>query len=471
MSDIPITHRGSTDAVPGSAPGRLGSNGSVASWPGAGRTGASDAGAGGTGAGGAVASGTDAGGAGPHELGDERSMSGRDTSETGTSERSSGGLGAVWMLGLGTFAVGTDAFVVAGFLPDMAASLAVSTATAGLSITVFAVAYALTAPLLATLTARIPRRALLVAALIVLAVANLGSAMAPGITFLLGARVLAALGAAVYTPNAGAVSAALVSPRLRARALAIVVGGLTVATALGVPLGNVAVQWLDWRAALGIVAALCALVALCLLRLLPPLPGNPRVPVRARLAVLAKPAVAAILPLTVIGMAAGYVAYAYTVPALASVGVSGHALMLFLYGAGAVAGNLASGYATDRWGATRVLAIGYTSMALALAALMGVAMSDLRVPALVGLLVLVWGAGTWCQTPAQQHRLIDAAPAEAPLVVSLNASAIYTGIGLGTVLGGAAVTAQRGLIFGLGASIAVSALIFLLVSGAPRNRR
>ncbi|WP_249359622.1 MFS transporter [Nocardia cyriacigeorgica] len=388
-------------------------------------------------------------------------------------ERGASGLGAVWMLGLGTFAVGTDAFVVAGFLPDMAASLAVSAATAGLSITVFAVAYAVAAPVLATLTARIPRRGLLVAALIVLAVANLGSALAPTMALLLAARVLAALGAAVYTPNAGAVSAALVRPQLRARALAIVVGGLTVATALGVPLGNVVVRWLNWRTALGIVAALCLLVAVWLLRLLPSLPGNPRVPMRTRLAVLTTPAVAAILPVTVIGMAAGYVAYAYTVPALASAGVPEHAmtLMLFLYGAGAVAGNLVSGYATDRWGPTRVLAVGYTSMAIGLAALMGIAVSGLHSPALVGVLVVVWGAGTWCQTPAQQHRLIDAAPEGAPLVVSLNASAIYAGIGLGTVVGGAAVPARTDTIFGLGAVIAVVALIFLLVSSVPRPRR
>ncbi|WP_228785352.1 MFS transporter [Nocardia cyriacigeorgica] len=402
--------------------------------------------------------------------------------EPGTGELSGGrldadgrggsGLGSVWMLGLGTFAVGTDAFVVAGFLPDMAESLSVSTATAGLSVTVFAVAYAVAAPVLATLTARIPRRGLLVAALIVLAVANLGSALAPTMALLLAARVAAALGAAVYTPNAGAVSAALVRPQLRARALAIVVGGLTVATALGVPLGTVAVRWLDWRAALGIVAALCLLVAIWLSRLLPSLPGNPRVPVRTRLAVLARPAVAAILPLTAIGMAAGYVAYAYTVPALASVGVREHAvtLMLFLYGAGAVAGNLASGYATDRWGPTRVLAIGYAGMAIGLAALMWIAVSGLHSPGLVGVLVLLWGAGTWCQTPAQQHRLIDAAPGEAPLVVSLNASGIYAGIGLGTVLGGAVVAARDGAIFGLGASIAVAALAFLLVTSSVRAR-
>jgi hypothetical protein len=45
------------------------------------------------------------------------------------------GLGATLVLGLGAFAVGTDALVVAGFLPDTAASLHVSTATAGQSVT------------------------------------------------------------------------------------------------------------------------------------------------------------------------------------------------------------------------------------------------------------------------------------------------------------------------------------------------
>ncbi|NUR91732.1 MAG: MFS transporter, partial [Nonomuraea sp.] len=91
---------------------------------------------------------------------------------------------AVRTLALGTFAVGTDAFVVAGFLPAMAADLGVSPAAAGQSVTVFAVAYAAGSPILATLTARLPRRTLLVAALAVLGLANLGSALAPSLAVL-----------------------------------------------------------------------------------------------------------------------------------------------------------------------------------------------------------------------------------------------------------------------------------------------
>ncbi|MBB5074613.1 MFS transporter [Nonomuraea endophytica] len=368
-----------------------------------------------------------------------------------------------WVLALGTFAVGTDAFVVAGFLPEMAADLRVSEAAAGQSVTVFAFAYALGSPVLATLTARVPRRGLVLTALVVLGLANLGSALACDLGVLMVTRVVAALGAAAYTPNAGAAAAALSAPRHRARALSVVVGGLTIATALGVPLGSLAAQQLGWRGALALVAVLALAAAPAARAVLPELPGNPRVPLRERLAVLRHPSVVRVLPLTVMGMGAAYTAYAYSVPALAGVGVGAIGPMLFLYGAGAVAGNLLSGHATDRWGARPVLAAGYTVMALtmaALACLAWLAASGVRLPVLVGVLMAAWGASSWCQTPPQQHRLITAAPAEAALLVSLNSSAIYSGIGLGTVLGGLALTAGTTWLYGAAALLATLSLAY-----------
>ncbi|MFD8937213.1 MFS transporter [Streptomyces sp. NPDC059578] len=373
------------------------------------------------------------------------------------------GLPSTLVLALGAFAVGTDAFIVAGFLPSMAEDLRMSSATAGQSITVFAIAYAVLSPVLATALARLPRRTLLIGALSVLGIANLGSALAPDPAALLGSRVLAAAGAAAYTPTAGAVSAALVRPELRARALAVVIGGLTAATALGVPLGSAASQWFGWRTALGLVAALCLLVAAVLRLVMPWLPGDARVPLRTRLAVLRRPAVLGVLPLTVLGMGASYTAYAYSVPVLEAVDVRGDGVlwMLFLYGLGAVLGNLAAGYTTDVRGSTTVLTVGYVVMALALGSLGRLAAVGADATPLVGLLVFLWGASSWCQTPAQQHRLIGVAPQEAPLVVSLNSSSIYLGIGLGTVLGGAALGAGAATVYALGAVIAAAALVFL----------
>ncbi|MFC7588479.1 MFS transporter [Nonomuraea antimicrobica] len=320
------------------------------------------------------------------------------------------------VLALGTFAVGTDAYVVAGFLPAMASSLNVSTATAGQSATVFAIAYAVLSPILATVLARVPRRGLLVGALVVLALANLGTALAPDFTVLMVTRVLAAFGAAAFTPNAGAVAASLVAPAHRARALAVVIGGLTVATALGVPLGNLADQLLDWRAALGSVAVLCAVCAVGTLAAMPALPGSPAVPLRARLAALGRPGVLALLPLTVLGMTASYGLYAFAIPILHALGATGsaEAWLLFLYGVGAVIGNLVAGSRVDRYGPVPVQAVGFGALAVTLTAFTWAAATGTDLLALTAVLMIAWGATTWFQTPAQQVRLIRAAPRKPP---------------------------------------------------------
>ncbi|MEV6796993.1 MFS transporter [Micromonospora rifamycinica] len=380
------------------------------------------------------------------------------------------GLRFTLILATGTFAVGTDAFVVAGLLPDLAAELRVSTAAAGQSVTVFAISYAILAPVLSTVTARLPRRTLLVAALLVLAAGNLVSAVADTLPVLVAGRIVAAAGAAAYTPNAGAVAASLVSPTLRGRALAVVIGGLTVATALGVPLGGLTARWLGWRAALTAVALLASAVAVAVRLAMPALPGGPAVPLRARSAALRRPAVLTVLPLTVIGMAACYTVYAFAVPTLGALGVDAYRvnLMLLLYGLGAVAGTVTSGYATDRWGAVPVLAVGYATMAVALGGLGALSVTGSAPMPLVGLLVVGWGAASWCQTPAQQHRLITAAPQQAPLVVSLNSSAIYLGIALGTTAGGAALATGVPAMYALGVA---GALVALLVLHLGRQRR
>ncbi|MFB4300863.1 MFS transporter [Actinomadura sp. NTSP31] len=376
------------------------------------------------------------------------------------------GLRSTLILALGTFAVGTDAYVVAGFLPEMASSLHVSEGTAGQSATAFAVTYAVLSPVLATVLARVPRRALLVAALAVLALANLGSALAPNFALLMVSRVVAASGAAAFTPNAGAVASSLVAPAQRARALAVVIGGLTVATALGVPLGNLAARALDWHAALALVAALCAIAAAGVFAAMPALPGGPRIPLRRRLAALRHPGVVAVLPLTVLGMAAGYGLYAYAVPIMRALGAGEGAepWLLFLYGAGAVAGNLVAGARVDRHGPIRVQFAGYTALAATLAALTwAVAANADRLP-LTALLMIAWGAATWFQTPAQQVRLISAAPQETAVVVGLNASALYAGIGLGTVLGGALLPLGATAALATCAGLAALCLVHLLLT-------
>ncbi|GAA1532437.1 MFS transporter [Brevibacterium picturae] len=382
------------------------------------------------------------------------------------SPTESGIKGSVFFLAFGTFMVGTDAFVVSGFLPSMAEDFHVSVATAGQSVTVFAVAYAILSPVLATLTATWPRRSLLCLALVVLGVANLLSAISPTYGILIVSRILAAAGAAAYTPNAGAVASSLVPSSYRGRALAIVISGLTIATAVGVPLGTLASQVMGWRIALVIVGVFSILLGGVLIFLLPSLAGGPGLPLRQRLSVLGNPAVQVILPVTVLGMAAAYTAYAYAIPAFESVGVeaSSSQWMLFLYGLGAVIGAQVAGRATDSFGGTRVLTTGYIVMALSIFCLGLLSLTNIALPALVGVLAVLWGASSWCQTPPQQHRLIGAVPNHAPLVIALNSSALYAGIGVGTMIGGAAGAIDTSWLFFSGAVVAVLAGAFLLLT-------
>src|SRR6266851_535472 len=179
------------------------------------------------------------------------------------------------VLALGTFAIGTDSFVVAGILPDVARSLGIGIGAAGQLITVYAAAYAVLTPIMAALTARWPRRRVLLCGLVVFVFGNLATALSPGLALVLASRAVAGLGAAMFTPAASASAAALVPPERRGRALAMVIAGLSAATALGAPTGTVIGTLGSWRLTMWFVAALGALAALGVAALLPRIPGPP----------------------------------------------------------------------------------------------------------------------------------------------------------------------------------------------------
>ena len=382
------------------------------------------------------------------------------------------GLMSTVVLAFGTFAVGTDIFVIAGFLPSMAASLHASTAEVGLSVTAFSISFAVLAPILAAITTGIPRRTLLIGALLILCVGNIVSAEAINLPMLLASRIFASVGAALYTPVATAVSAVMVRPDQRTRAMAIVGAGLAISTALGVPLGALISQWLGWRAALALVAGLFLLPIVGVLLLLPQVPLSPVIGLRERLAVLRRSQALIVLPLTVLGMAASYLPYAYSAPALTAAGIEPTTLpaMLFLYGVGAICGNLTTGIATDRWGPIVVLRTVYVAMALALAVIWAMSIAEAASMAVIGGASFLWGMTTWMQTPPQQQRLITAMPAQGAVVIALNSSAIYVGIGVGTTLGGLAIATSPRNVFGFAAAAAVLALIYLLSTARAQSR-
>ncbi|MFD8087929.1 MFS transporter [Kitasatospora sp. NPDC059722] len=372
------------------------------------------------------------------------------------------------LLALGTFAVGTDSMVVAGILGPVAADLGVSVPAAGQLVTVFALGYALLAPVLAALTARWPRRRLLLAALAVFTAANALSALAPTFGALLATRVLAAAGAALYTPAANAVATALVAPERRGRALATVLGGMTVATALGVPVGT----WVgrgDWRLTMWLVTALglAALTGLALLLRTLPAPAAPA-GLAARLAPLGRPRVLGAAATTLVFFLAFQSVYIYLATALsgATGGDAGRlSTVLAVTGAASVAGSWLGGRLVDRVGVRRVLLTGSLVAAGSFAALpwLGRSMAGALVYAVVTPL-----AG-WAVSVALPHRMASLDPGGAPLLISLNSSALYLGTAAGGVAGSWAIGVLGGRFFPLAA--AVPALVAAGAAAATTRAR
>jgi DHA1 family inner membrane transport protein len=266
----------------------------------------------------------------------------------------------VAVLALGAFAVGTDSFVIAGILPRIGQSLHVSVGSAGLLVTVFALTYAVLSPVLASATAAWPRKRLLQCALVVLAAGNVLAALAPDFGFVLSARAVAGVGAVMYTPTASATAAALVPPARRARALAIVIVGLSAATALGAPTGTLIGSTGPWQDTMWFVAALSVIAAAGISVLMPAVAPPPSAGLRERLVPVRDPRVTLTLATTFLVLAGVFTVYTYIAVSYGrATGSSGTVLagLLVAWGLAATAGNLASGRLTDALGNTRVINI------------------------------------------------------------------------------------------------------------------
>ncbi|MFC4052444.1 MFS transporter [Actinomadura syzygii] len=342
----------------------------------------------------------------------------------------------VLVLALGTFAVGTDAFVVAGVLPSIAASLHIGIAAAAQSVTVFCLAYAVLAPVLATLTGAWPRRRALLTGLLVLAAGNAATALAPSYGALLATRLPAAVGAALFTPAAAAAATTLTAPQHRARALSYVLVGLVSATALGVPAGTLLGGMISWRTTMWLSALLAALAAAALALWLPHVPQPPRIGLRTRLAPLGDRRVTALLATTVAISIGNYLFHTYIAVILSPVtggDTTSLAVLLLVGGLAATAGVLVTAAWADRFGPRRVIAA--VTGALAVCLVLAPAAISLG-PAVAAVLMAACGFAAWSTTVPQQHRLIAAAPHSAPLAVALNAAAVYASAAMAGGTGG-----------------------------------
>lgn len=370
------------------------------------------------------------------------------------------------------FAVGTDDFVVAGVLPGIARDLGVSEAAAGQLVSVFSVTYALAAPVLAAATARVDRRVLLVAGLVLFALLNVGAAAAPSYGVLMVFRVLGAVTAAALTPAAFGTAAALARPERVGRAIGTVAAGLTVALVVGVPLGTWLGATSGWRSTFWFVAGLAAVVAAVLPVFLPALPGSRGLRIGGRVRLLGSPAVLLGVVGTAVGATGSLMTYTYVAPIVRDLSGAGPrqlAVLIAAVGVAGAVGTVLGGRATDRWGAGRTLLLTMAAqlvatVALAVVGLVGGGSGPLP---LVVLCYALWGLAGWAFNPPMNARMLALAGDAGTEAVALTTSALYVGIAAGGVLGGAALHAGGGPAVLLAATgIGLGTLVLLGVSVA-----
>jgi len=377
----------------------------------------------------------------------------------------------LWPLALGTFAIGFGSNVVTGLLPTMAGELDVSLADIGRLVSFYGIAYAISTPLVALFGGRLPRRALMLTALALFAAACVTTALATDYSTIAVVRALSAIAAGGFTPTATVLASRLAAPGERGRALATVFGGLTTASVVAAPVGNILGPVLGYRGVYLTTAGLAAVAFVAVFFLVSKPGSDPleRATAAAGSRGFPSPLVALVLLVSMLETVAAFTVQTYASPLLTAVsGADGLSLsaLLLCYGAAGVLGNIAGGRMADLLGAARTLWICFFGCTVALA-LLPYAGSTLVG---AGAVFAVWGFLAWAANSPLQGMLIQLAGRHGQLVVALNSSVIALGTAGGAIIGGTIIAGGNVLALAYwGAGI--MGLAVVVVSVLAVNRR
>jgi DHA1 family inner membrane transport protein len=358
---------------------------------------------------------------------------------------------ALLALALGGFAVGLTEFVAMGLLPDIAQDLlpalygqstAKAVAHAGWMITAYALGVVVGAPTIAALTARVPRKKLVLGLLALFVAGTVGSALAPNFELVLVARFVAALPHGAYFGAAGIVAATIIGPGNQAKGFAAVLGGLTAANVFGVPLITRLGQAAGWRVAYLAIAGMFLLTLLFVSATVPHVAADPTGSPRAELRAFRAPQVWLVATVAALGFAGFFAIDSYIAPITTEVAhlpTSTVPWVLVAVGLGMTAGNALGGWASDR-NLRRTVLSGFV-LFIASMALFGL-LAQNRYGLFAGAFLI--GASALFVAPAMQSRLISVAPGAQLMGAAVNQSAMNVANSLGAAIGGLVIAAGWG---------------------------
>ncbi|KAK1178692.1 MFS transporter [Streptomyces sp. NBS 14/10] len=372
---------------------------------------------------------------------------------------------ALLALAVSAFGIGTTEFVMMGLLPNVADDLGTSVPTAGYLVSAYAIGVVVGAPLLTALGSRIPRKRMLILLMALFTVGNLASALAPSFGLLMAGRVLAGLPHGAFFGVGAVVAARLVAEERRARAVATMFLGLTVANIVGVPVATLLGQRLGWRATFLVVAAIGVVAMAALARLIPQISMDQQAGLRHELGALRDRQVVLGLLTAVFGFAGVFAVYSYLASMMTEVtglAESSVTVVLALFGIGMTLGALLAGPLTDR--ALRPTL--YGSLA-ALAAVLVLFDFTVHIKWAAMATVVVLGAVGFMTTTPLQMLVMNKARHAPTLASASNHSAFNLANAGGAWLGGVAIAAGWGWTSPtlVGAALAVIGLAIAVTAG------
>lgn len=341
----------------------------------------------------------------------------------------------VYILAICTVIVGLVELIIGGILPAVSKDLNVTIGTAGQLITIFAIVYAISGPVLLSVTAKFERKKLYLISLVIFLIGNILTYFSPNFLFVMIARVITAMSAALVIVLSLTITARIVEPYQRVKALGFIYMGISSALVLGVPIGIIVSDLFGWRNVfLGIAVLTLLAMTLIFIFLEEIYPENVQ-SLLTQVKALGNPKALGVHFATVFILAGHYTLYAYFAPFLESTLQLSQfwiSIFYFIFGLAAVSGGALGGIVASRIGSAKSLLIFIAIFAIVLFAL---PYATFSVP-LFTILVIVWGILSWGHSPPTQDYLIQTDPNHSDIHQSLNNSAIQVGIALGSAIGG-----------------------------------
>ena len=344
---------------------------------------------------------------------------------------------AVAAVGMATFSVVTTEMLPVGLLTPIADTLDTSTGTAGLMISLPALLAALFAPLVVVASGSLDRRNILCGLLTLLVIANVASALAQNMAWMLAARVLVGFCMGGIWAIAGGLASRLVPARSTGLATSIIFGGVAAASVLGVPLGAHIGDFAGWRWAFGVMALFSTLVLALHLAVIPALPAAGATNLRQFGEQLRNRHLQAGLLLTLLLVTSHFMAFTFVRPLLQSVaGLDAQWLgaLLFFYGCAGIIGNFLAGMAAARRTAPTMIAI---SGGLLLTPLLFLTFGNSSIGG--GMVLLAWGLAYGGVSVGLMTLTMKAASGAVEVAAALYVGVFNIGIALGAWTGGQAV--------------------------------